>query len=137
MKRLNILSIIIAAILVVGAISCSPVRYDEGYDVGYSSSPVYGVDPYVGYYTPSPYYSAPYYGDTYYRGTVRPRREYREGREIRERREERREVRPEVNDDRSYREQNNRVYQNNQPVQHYKGNPLQYLQQQKRNNDRH
>ena len=134
MKRFKLLSMVVAVVLAVAAISCSPVRYDEGYDVGYSSSPsYYGVDPYIGYYTPSPYYSVPYYGGTYYGRTVRPNRENRERRDYRREDNDRQDNRQQYN-----RQQNNRVNQdNNQSVQHYKGNPLLYLQQQKRNNERH
>jgi hypothetical protein len=134
MKRFKLGSMVVAVVLTVTAISCSPVRYSDGYDEGvgvYSSSPAYyGVDPYIGYYTPSPYYSVPYYGGTYYGRTVRPNREYRERRDYPRQYNNRQDNRAQYN-----RQQNNRVYQNNnQPVQHYKGNPLLYLQQQKRNN---
>ena len=134
MKRFKLVSMVVAVVLTVAAISCSPVRYDEGYDVGYSSnSAYYGVDPYIGYYTPSPYYAVPYYGGTYYsrgynRGTVvRPSREYH-GRDTRRYENNRQE-----NHRQESRQQNTRVYQNRQTEQHIKGNPLIYMQQHKRN----
>ena len=138
MKRFKLGLMVVAVVLAVAAVSCSPVRYDEGYDVGYSSPAYYGVDPYIGYYTPSPYYSVPYYGGTYYggRGTVRPNREYRERREYRRDDDNRQDNRQQYNNQQYNRQQNTRTYQNNQPAQQ-RLNAFQLLQQHENNMKKH
>ena len=132
MKRFKLLSMVVAVVLTVAAVSCSPVRYDEGYDAGvgvYSSNPAYyGVDPYIGYYTPSPYYAVPYYGGTYYGRSVRPNREYRERRDYRRDDNNRQDNRQQYS-----RQQNTRVYQQNTQPAQQRPNAFQLLKEHERN----
>ncbi|MFL5789393.1 MAG: hypothetical protein ACJ748_15140 [Flavisolibacter sp.] len=111
MKRFRFLSVIVAIVLVVVMVSCSAVRYDEGYgsNAYYQPYPYYGtIDPFTGfYYAPSRYYHV--YGNRYYspRGYYRNNMERRQVREYHERRSNN-----QVNWNNSQRQQQNNQYNN-------------------------
>ncbi|HEV7620089.1 MAG TPA: hypothetical protein VGO09_00070 [Flavisolibacter sp.] len=70
MKRLTISSLVIAVVLMVTAVSCTAVRYNDPYESGYyANAPFYSsIDPFTGFYynsAPYGYYSSPYINGYY------------------------------------------------------------------------
>ena len=121
MKQFKLLPVVVAVVLVVAVSSCSPVRYDVGYETGvYQAAPYYGADPYnTYYYSQAPYYSTQVYGRNYNGRSYGPGREARERRDDDRRQpENRREVTDRRDDSRGHSE-NRREFRNNQtPQQH-------------------